>query len=123
MVLLVQIFAVFVALMGLMGLFAPAKLVGMVAALFDGIAGLWVAVGLRLVIGALLVLTAPQSRFPFLFWLIGLIAIVAAVVAVVMGHDRIRNFVMWWVRKPAGFTRLWSLIAIAFGVFIYYGLT
>ena len=123
MVLLVQIFAVFVALMGLMGLFAPAKLVGMVAALFDGIAGLWVAVGLRLVIGALLVLTAPQSRFPFVFWLIGLISIVAAVVAVVMGQDRIRNFVMWWVRKPPAFTRLWALVAIAFGVFIYYGLT
>lgn len=46
MVLLVQIFAAFVVLMGLMGLFAPAKLVGMVPPLFDGMAGLWIAVGL-----------------------------------------------------------------------------
>jgi hypothetical protein len=123
MVLLVQIFAAFIVLMGLTLLIAPAKLVGVVTTLFDGKAGLWVAVGLRLVIGVLLVLTAPQSRFPFVFWLIGLIAIVAAVVAVVMGQDRIRNFVMWWVRKPPTFLRLWSLIAIAFGAFIFYGLT
>jgi len=121
MVLLVQIFAAFVVLMGLMLLFAPAKLVGMVTALFDGMAGMWVAVGLRLVIGVLLLLTASASRFPLAFQIIGAIAIVAAVVGVFMGQERIRNFVMWWVEKPTGFIRLWSLIAIAFGVFIYYG--
>jgi len=123
MVLLVQIFAAFVALLGLLGLFAPAKLVGMVAALFDGMAGLWVAVGLRLTIGILLLLTASASRFPLVFQIIGGISIAAAVIAVFMGQERIRNFVMWWVRKPAGFTRLWSVVAIAFGAFIYYGLT
>lgn len=123
MVLLVQIFAAFVALIGFLGLFTPAKLVGMVAALFDGIAGLWVAVSLRLVIGVLLLLTASASRFPLVFQIIGAISIVSAVVAVFMGQERIKNFTMWFVRKPAGFTRLWSLIAIAFGVFIYYGLT
>lgn len=123
MVLVLQIFGAFIALMGLMGLFAPAKLVGVVAALFDGMAGLWIAAGMRLVIGILMVLTASQSRFPFAFWLIGLIAIVAAVVGLLMGKDRVRKFVMWWVEKPAAFTRLWSIIAIVFGVFIYYGLT
>ncbi len=123
MVLLLQIFAVFVALMGLLGLFAPVKLVGIVAALFHGVAGLWIAVGLRLVVGVLLVLTAPMSRFPFLFWILGLFAIVAAVVGLFMGTDRVRKFVTWWVEKPAGFTRLWSMVAIVFGVFLYYGLT
>lgn len=123
MVLALQIFGAFIALMGLMGLFSPAKLVGVVAALFDGMAGLWVAAGMRLVIGVLMVLTASQSRYPFAFWLIGLIAIVAAVVGLLMGKDRVRKFVMWWVEKPSGFTRLWSIIAIAFGVFVYYGLT
>ncbi len=123
MVLLVQIVAAFVALIGLLGLFAPAKLAGMVAALFDGMAGLWVTVSLRLGIGVLLLLTASASRFPLVFQIIGVIAILAAVAAVFVGQERIRNFVMWWVRKPAGFTRLWSLFAIAFGAFIYYGLT
>ena len=121
MVLAVQILGAFIILMGLVLFVAPGKLVGLITTMFEGNSGFIVAVGFRLLIGALLLATASQSRFTLAFQIIGGIAVLAALVGLFMGKERIKGMVDWWIAKPPAFTRLWSLVAIAFGAFIYYG--
>lgn len=106
----------------LWGIFAPQKLLQFVKSMMDTNWGIYVAVIIRLILGAALIVSAPSSRFPMLFVIVGWIAIVAAVTGVILGRARLRRFVAWWFRwfTPLG-VRLWLLIAVAFGAFLIYG--
>jgi hypothetical protein len=84
--------------------------------------GIHFAIVLRLVLGAALVIAAPESRFPLFFEILGGIAIVAAVALLLMGRERLRKFVAWFERMPPAMIRVWLLFGIAFGAFLVYGI-
>ena len=44
----------------------------------------------------------------------------AAVVLPLLGRERLRPMIDWWISRPGGFIRAWSLVAVAFGVFLGY---
>ena len=54
-------------------------------------------------------------------FLMGVISLVAAVVAPFLGFVRLQRFVQWWTRRSPGFVRGWSVMVAAFGVFLFYG--
>ena len=104
------------------GMLAPAKLVTMVTSAMDKPWGIYVAVVVRLVLGAALIIAASASLFPVAFQVLGAIAIVAAVALAVMGRERIRRLIAWWTEKmSAPMIRLWLLFGMAFGGFLVYG--
>ena len=104
------------------GLFAPEKLVAMVTSAMDQSWGMVVAVVVRLALGVALIIAAPVSRFPVAFQVIGAIAIVAAVALLIMGRERTRRFLDWWLQRFSGpMIRLWLLFGIAVGGFLVYG--
>ena len=104
------------------GMLAPAKLVTMVTSAMDKPWGIYVAVVVRLLLGAALIIVAPASLFPVAFQVLGAIAIIAAVGLVVMGRERIRRLIAWWTEKmSAPMIRLWLLFGMAFGGFLVYG--
>lgn len=84
--------------------------------------GIWFAVVIRVALGIALIAYAPYSRFPVIFEIVGWISLIAAIVAVLLGRDRLRKFVVWWLERftPWGI-RLWLVIALAFGGFLIYG--
>ena len=104
------------------GIWAPQRILQLVKGILDQDWGIYLAVIVRLVLGVALILSAPDSRFPSAFLILGWIAIAAGVAAAFLGRVRLRSFVDWWVRKftPIGI-RLWVLIAMAFGGFLIYG--
>jgi len=104
------------------GIYAPQKLLQFVKRMMDEDWGIYFAVIVRLLLGVALIISAPDSRFPLTFLILGWIAIVAAVVAAFMGRGRLRSFINWWIERfsPAG-VRVWVLLAMAFGGFLIYG--
>jgi len=57
--------------------------------------GIYFAVIVRLMLGVALIITAPGSRFPLVFQIVGWIAIVAGVAAAFIGRERLRRFTNW----------------------------
>jgi len=86
--------------------------------------GIYFAVLVRLALGLALIISAPASRFPSVFPILGWVAIAAGVAAAFLGRDRLRRFVNWWVERFSPPTiRLWVLFAMAFGGFLIYGVS
>jgi hypothetical protein len=117
---LVAFIGAFVAIIGLIGLARPVAVIQVIDSLLRTPRGLYVAALMRLVGGAILVLAAPSTRFPPIIWLIGLIAIVAAVGLVLVGFKRVRKLVDWWTRASTTLLRIGFLVATAFGGFLLY---
>lgn len=112
---------VFIVLMGIWGVLAPARITDFVNR-FSSKGGLWFAAGIRLVLGLALWFAAPQSRAPLLLQVLGVVAIIAAVVIPLMGVDRFKALVDWWGQLSPGAQRLWSLVAVVFGAVILWAL-
>ena len=82
---------------------------------------LYLAVGIRLLLGVALIVAAPASLFPLVFRVIGVIAILAALALPIMGIERIRRLVGWFAALPSLALRLWLVFGFAFGAFLVYG--
>ena len=112
---------VFIVLVGAWGFLAPARITDLVNR-FDSKSGMWFAAIIRLVLGAALWFAAPQSRAPMLLEVLGVIAIVAAVLIPLMGAERFKALIAWWGKLSPSAQRLWSLVAVAFGAVILWAL-
>ena len=55
----------------------------------------------RLVMGPILIFVAPESRFSVFFEALGWVFIVAAIVILVSGRDRIGRMLNWFEGFPA----------------------
>ena len=106
------------------GIYAPKKLLQSVKGMMGADWGIYFAVIVRLMLGVALIITAPGSRFPLVFQIVGWVAIIAGVAAAFIGRERLRRFTNWWFERfsPAGI-RLWVLFAMAFGGFLIYGVS
>lgn len=110
------------SLLSAWGMFAPENLIGRVREVLDRDSGIYIAVGARLLVGVALILTAPVSKFPLIFNIIGAFAIVAAAVIPFIGRARLVKMIGWFERFPAAAIRAWLLFGFAFGVFLIYGI-
>jgi hypothetical protein len=112
---------VIVCVLSTWGMYAPDKLWKLVNGAMEKNWGIYVAVVARLLLGAALIIVAPESRFPLVFEILGWFAIVAAVIIVLAGRDRLRRFVAWFEQSSQAMIRVWLLFGIAFGTFLIYG--
>jgi uncharacterized protein YjeT (DUF2065 family) len=108
-------------LMGVWGVLVPARLADLVAR-FGSKGGLWFAAGIRLVFGLALWFAAPVSRAPLLLQVLGVAALLAAVVLPFMGVDRFKRLIGWWTALSPNAMRFNSLFAVAVGAAILWAL-
>jgi len=120
MVFLVALFGVLVAGVGVVGAVRPAALTRFLGSLWESPGVFYFAIGIRLVLGAVLILAASDCRFPLAIGIIGILSLIGAASIAVMGRARLQVFVGWWLERPTGFIRAWSGFAIAFGAFLAY---
>ena len=78
------------------------------------------AVIARIIIGAILLLEASNLKFTLVMQIIGGISILAAVVLLLMGQDRMDRMIDWFMKMSDKIFRIWSVFAIAFGAFLIY---
>ena len=112
---------VFTLLMGFWGVLVPARLSAFVTR-FSSQRGLWVAAAIRLVFGLALWFAAPASRAPLLLQVLGVIALIAAVILPFMGVDRFKRLIDWWTQLSPAAMRFNSLFAVAVGAAILWAL-
>jgi NAD/NADP transhydrogenase beta subunit len=117
---IVVVFGVAVGLVGSIGVVRPTGLVRFVETMWQSPTGFRLAIALRLVLGVVLIVAAPDCRFPQVIRILGIFSLVAAAATAALGHKRLRSFVQWWVGRPLGFVRCWSLVAVAFGCILVY---
>jgi hypothetical protein len=116
----VQLLGLAIVGFGVAGLIRPKQLMQSVTAAWKTSRGLYLAVGVRIVLGVALLAAGPGSRFPQALWVLGILSLAGAVVLAVLGVSRFQRFVQWWAARPDGVVRVWSAFALAFGGFLLY---
>ena len=107
--------------MGVWGVLAPSRIVDFVSR-FGSKGGLWFAAAIRLILGLALWFAAPASRAPLLLQVLGVLALVAAVVIPFVGVDRFQALIDWWTKLSPTAIRFNSVLAVAFGAIILWAL-
>lgn len=112
---------VFTLLMGVWGVLVPSRLSAFVTR-FGSQRGLWLAAAIRLVFGLALWFAAPASRAPLLLQVLGVVALLAAVILPFMGVERFKRLIDWWTKLSPNAMRFNSLFAVAVGAAILWAL-
>ena len=81
------------------------------------------AFAVRVLLGVMLILVADSTGYPAPLKTIGVLLIVAGVLALVLGNERVQAIMDWIVIKGPSAVRAGGAIAFVFGVFIVYALT
>ena len=116
---IIALFGVLICLAGLTILILPEK--------FKNIMNRWTgqprflfAVIVRVILGAILLSEAANLKFALAMKIIGGISILAAVVLLLVGQERMDRFIDWWMRMSDNLLRFWSIFAFVFGAFLIY---
>jgi len=117
----VQVLGALILALSLWGMVAPASLIALVKRVSRHSAGLSLAVGVRIVLGAALLTAAQVSGFPAIFTALGWIAILAAIGLLILGQSQMRQVIGWVARWPSGAIRVALVFSLLFGVFLIYG--
>jgi hypothetical protein len=120
MVYAVQAFAVFMCLFGLAALIKPGIVFDFVGKYADSKGLFLTAIGIRVVMGVLLLLLAAQSKHPGVMLVLGWIVLLAAVGIALTGQTTFKELLHW----VQGFNRHWGrlsgLLAALFGYYLFY---
>jgi len=80
-----------------------------------------IAVAVRLAIGVVLIVAAPDTRYPLAFQILGGLMLLAAAVLPLLGIARISRLVNWVAGWPPLAMRAWLCLGFGFGAFLLYG--
>jgi len=78
------------------------------------------AFGIRLLLGVIFLLGAAQTALPTFVTIMGILALLAAVVVLLMGRARIDAMIQWWLRQSPAFMGAWALIGLILGALVLY---
>ncbi len=117
---LVALLGLAIAVIGLVGVVEPKKLTGLVRRFWTGERSLYIASGLRIAMGTLLILAAPWTNFPPLISVLGIVTFVAGIGLMLLGYDRVDRLIRWFLARPTSLVRVSSLLAISFGVVLLF---
>ena len=120
MIMTIAIFGLIIFALSAWGFFAPKTLARIVLDQFDRPWGLYLAVGVRLVLGALFIMVADETRFPAALRFFGYLMLIAAAMIPLIGRRRISRFMEWLQSKPPALMRIWLIFGVAFGAFLVY---
>ena len=76
------------------------------------------AMAIRLVIGILFLVAAPDTHAPTVVRILGIIFILAGAALPIMGPARIERLIHWWLARRESTYRLWAIVVAGFGMLI-----
>jgi hypothetical protein len=120
---IVDLFGALLIVGGLILLIKPAYLVGLLQPYTEELALYVLAISVRLVFGAALVLVAEFSKFPVMLSALGYITLLAVVVLVAMGHARFKRLMAWALNHAMKYAWASGLFVLLLGIFIIYAVT
>lgn len=114
--------ALFVIVVGVVGIFSPESLLT-VGRYVVTPAGLYAIAALRVAIGLLLMLVAPISRVPRTLRIVGAIVLVAGLATPLFGVERTRAILNWASTQGTALLRVGAVLALAIGGFIAFAVS
>jgi hypothetical protein len=90
------------------------------ARLFANKTGMWVATGIRAVLALGLFAAASESKAPMLLRILGLIILIVAIVVPILGLDRHRRIIDWWLARDRRIQIICGAASFVFGVMLIY---
>src|SRR5439155_7231463 len=116
---MVAVIAVLLMAISAFGVVAPERLVAIVPGWSPG-TRLYVAVATRLVIGLIFVAGASKGRLPAVIYGVGILALAAALLLVLLGEPRLDALSRWWSQQPALAMRAWCVLSGLVGARVLY---
>jgi hypothetical protein len=119
MIALVLILCAAIAAMGVVVIVRP-TLAHDLTRLFADKTGMWVATAIRAVLGLGLLAAASDSKAPMLLRILGLLVLIVAIAMPILGLDRHRRMIDWWLARPRTVEMLCGAAAFVFGIGLIY---
>jgi uncharacterized membrane protein len=116
---LTLILCAFIAAVGVLVIVSPTRAHDLTR-LFADKTGLWVATGIRAVLGLGLLAAAGESKAPMLLKILGLIILIVAIVMPILGLDRHRRLIDWWLARDRKIQIVCGAAAFVLGVVLIY---
>jgi hypothetical protein len=119
MIALALILCAAIAAMGVTVIVAPAKAHDL-ARLFSDKTGMWVASAIRAVFALGLLAASGESKAPMVLRLLGLLILIVAILIPILGLDRHRRMIDWWIARPRMAQIFWGTVTFLFGIALIY---
>ena len=88
--------------------------------LFADKTGMWIATAIRAVLGLGLLTAAGDSKAPMLLRILGLLILIVAIVMPILGLDRHRRLIDWWLARSRSAQMLCGAASFLFGIGLIY---
>jgi hypothetical protein len=108
-----------IAAMGMLIIVSPARAHDLTR-MFTDKTGMWVATAIRAVLGLALLAAASESKAPMLLRILGLLILIVAIVIPILGLDRHRRMIDWWLSRTRTVEIMCGAAALIFGVGLIY---
>jgi hypothetical protein len=82
--------------------------------------GMWIATAIRAVLALGLLAAAGDSKAPMLLRLLGLLILIVAIVMPILGLERHRRMIDWWLARSRTVEMLCGAAGFVFGVGLIY---
>lgn len=117
---IVLLFGTLIALGGAVLLVRPDTISRLIAKHADSMGLHLSAIIARVILGVVLIIAAPESRFPVTLQVLGWLSIAAALVLGVIGRARLQSLIQWALGLTPRFKRPAGILAVFFGGFLVY---
>lgn len=117
---LIILFGVLILVAGFLLMFRPALVMGVMESHGDKVWLYVTAVGVRILLGLVLIQQAEYSRHPGIIEILGWIALIAGFFLLALGRGRFTRLVAAVMAKFKPYARFGGVLALAFGAFLVY---
>jgi len=104
--------------LGAQAIIDPASILTFVRRVWSSSGGFFVAIAVRLALGVLLIVIAPDTHYPTTIRVFGVVTFAAGLLIPVIGRERLDRLVDWWVAQPPVLMRVWGAVACLLGAFL-----
>ena len=119
MIALALILCAAIAAKGLLIIFRPALSHDLIRHFADK-TGMWIATAIRAVLALGLLAAASESKAPMLLRILGLLILIIAILSPILGVDRHRRMIDWWLARKRTVEILCGAAAVVFGITLIY---
>jgi len=121
MLILIRLLAIAIVVMGVIFLLNPKAL--------KSYAGFWKQ-GKRLYVGAVINIlfaiiflsSASQCRISGVMLVMGIMSLIKGIYLLILGPEKMKAKLDWWIQKPPGAARIMALVVIAMGALLIYAI-
>ncbi len=117
---MIILFAVLTLLAGIIMVFSPETLFDLLRRHSKKPVTYLLAIVIGLGLGVVLVYQSGVAKYPLTIEVIGWLAVVAALVIAVIGHNNFKRLIAWALSQVRPLGRIGGGVAIGFGIFLIY---